>query len=112
MATTKPAQEPKKWILNAFSMSSPTHVAPGMLWKFVQLSQWLTWNLGLWRHPRNQTHRYKEIGYWIELAKLLDGNFHALFIADMLGIYDVYNGPGNIREVLPGAAQFPISDPS
>lgn len=31
MATTKPAQEPKKWILNAFSMSSPTHVAPGML---------------------------------------------------------------------------------
>ncbi|OJJ60295.1 hypothetical protein ASPSYDRAFT_55909 [Aspergillus sydowii CBS 593.65] len=95
MASTKPAEEPKKWILNAFSMSSPTHVAPG-----------------LWRHPRNQTHRYKEIGYWIELAKLLDGNFHALFIADMLGIYDVYNGPGNIREVLPGAAQFPISDPS
>ncbi|KAL4809812.1 luciferase-like domain-containing protein [Aspergillus unguis] len=85
----------KKWILNAFSMSSPTHVAPG-----------------LWRHPRNQTHRYTEIGYWIELAKLLEGNFHALFLADMLGIYDVYNGPGNIREVLPGAAQFPISDPS
>ncbi|KAL4869936.1 hypothetical protein BDV12DRAFT_195940 [Aspergillus spectabilis] len=85
----------KKWILNAFSMSSPTHFAPG-----------------LWRHPRNQTHRYKEIGYWIELAKLLDGNFHALFIADILGIYDVYNGPGNIQEALPGAAQYPISDPS
>ncbi|KAL3472384.1 luciferase-like domain-containing protein [Aspergillus californicus] len=89
------SSQPKKWILNAFSMSTPTHVAPG-----------------LWRHPRNQTHRYKEISYWIELAKILDGNFHALFIADMLGIYDVYKGPGNIREVLPGAAQFPISDPS
>ncbi|KAL3482692.1 luciferase-like domain-containing protein [Aspergillus germanicus] len=71
----------KKWILNALSMSSPTHVAP-------------------------------EINYWVELAKVLDGNFHALFIADMLGVYDVYKGPGNIKEVLPGAAQFPISDPS
>lgn len=71
-----------------------------------------TFNIGLWRHPKNQTHRYKEIAYWIELAKILDGNFHGLFLADMLGIYDVYNGPGNIREVLPGAAQFPISDPS
>lgn len=29
----------------------------------------------------------------------------------MLGIYDVYKGPGNIEPVLPGAAQFPISDP-
>ncbi|KAL4880255.1 luciferase-like domain-containing protein [Aspergillus karnatakaensis] len=95
MSTSTSERSSKKWILNAFSMSSPTHVAPG-----------------LWRHPRNQTHRYKEISYWIELAKLLDGNFHALFIADMLGVYDVYNGPENIREVLPGAAQFPISDPS
>ncbi|KAL4901238.1 hypothetical protein BDW74DRAFT_170379 [Aspergillus multicolor] len=95
MGSTTQSAAPKEWVLNAFSMSSPTHVAPG-----------------LWRHPRNQTHRYKEINYWIELAKLLDGNFHALFIADMLGIYNVYNGPGNIREVLPGAAQFPISDQS
>jgi hypothetical protein len=67
---------------------------------------------GLWRHPRNKTTQYKNISYWIELAKILDGNFHGLFLADMLGIYDVYKGPGNIREVLPGAAQFPISDPS
>ncbi|KIX03526.1 uncharacterized protein Z518_07079 [Rhinocladiella mackenziei CBS 650.93] len=29
----------------------------------------------------------------------------------MLGIYDVYKGPGNIEPALPGAAQFPISDP-
>ena len=76
----------------------------------VDIANWLC--SGLWRHPRNQTHRYKEISYWLELAKLLDGNFHALFLADMLGIYDVYKGPENIKEVLPGAAQFPISDPS
>jgi hypothetical protein len=68
--------------------------------------------IGLWRHPENQTHRYKDINYWIELAKLLDGNFHGLFLADMLGIYDVYKGPGNIVPALSGAAQFPISDPS
>lgn len=68
--------------------------------------------LGLWRHPRNQTHRYKDVTFWTSLAKTLeDGRFHGLFIADMLGIYDVYKGPGNIEPVLAGAAQFPISDP-
>ncbi|KAF7560381.1 hypothetical protein G7046_g3766 [Stylonectria norvegica] len=81
MGDTIETKQQKKWILNAFSMSSPTHVAA-------------------------------DIQYWIDLAKVLDGNFHALFLADMLGIYDVYKGPGNIKEVLPGAAQFPISDPS
>jgi alkanesulfonate monooxygenase SsuD/methylene tetrahydromethanopterin reductase-like flavin-dependent oxidoreductase (luciferase family) len=39
------------------------------------------------------------------------GKFHGLFIADMLGVYDVYKGPENIDIALPGAAQFPISDP-
>ncbi|KPM42231.1 Dimethyl-sulfide monooxygenase [Neonectria ditissima] len=95
MGDIEASPQPKKWILNAFSMSTPTHVASG-----------------LWRHPRNQTSRYTDIQYWLELAKILEGNFHALFLADMLGIYDVYKGPGNIKEVLPGAAQFPISDPS
>lgn len=46
------------------------------------------------------------------MAKILDdGKFHGLFIADMLGVYDVYKGPGNVDPVLSGAAQFPISDP-
>ncbi|KAF2638662.1 bacterial luciferase-like protein [Massarina eburnea CBS 473.64] len=94
-SVTEKVPEPKKWILNAFTMSSPGHVASG-----------------LWRHPDNQTHRYKDITYWIELAQLLDGNFHGLFLADMLGVYNVYKGPGNIEPVIPGAAQFPISDPS
>jgi hypothetical protein len=39
------------------------------------------------------------------LAKILDGNFHGLFLADMLGIFDVYEGPGNLEEALPGGAQ-------
>ncbi|KAF7555447.1 hypothetical protein G7Z17_g2160 [Cylindrodendrum hubeiense] len=85
----------KKWILNAFFMSNPAFVAPG-----------------LWRHPRNQNARYNDISYWIELAKLLEGNFHAIFLADVLGPYDVYKGPRNIKPILAGAAQFPVSDPS
>lgn len=67
---------------------------------------------GLWRHPENRSQQYNDIDYWIDLAKILEeGKFHGLFIADMLGIYDVYKGPDNIDPVLPGAAQFPISDP-
>ncbi|KIW26207.1 uncharacterized protein PV07_09320 [Cladophialophora immunda] len=85
----------KQWIMNAFAMSSPGHV-----------------NAGLWRHPRNRCQEYHNVDYWIELARILEkGKFHGIFIADMLGAYDVYKGPENIDPVLPGAAQFPISDP-
>lgn len=67
---------------------------------------------GLWRHPENRSQEYLNIDYWVDLAKILEeGKFHGLFIADMLGIYDVYKGPENIDPVLPGASQFPISDP-
>ncbi|KAH7156590.1 alkanesulfonate monooxygenase [Dactylonectria macrodidyma] len=95
MSNDYTTQSSKKWILNAFFMSNPAFVAPG-----------------LWRHPRNQNKRYNDISYWIELAKILEGNFHALFLADVLGPYDVYKGPRNIKPTLPGAAQFPVSDPS
>ncbi|KAF2164473.1 hypothetical protein M409DRAFT_67965 [Zasmidium cellare ATCC 36951] len=86
---------PKKpWILNAFSMSTPGHVSAG-----------------LWAHPRNRIKDITDIQYWVDLAKILDGNFHGLFLADMLGIYDVYKGPRNIDPALPGGAQFPQTDP-
>lgn len=70
------------------------------------------YSTGLWRHPDNRSQNYKDLDYWLDLARFLDEEkFHGLFIADMLGVYDVYKGPGNIDPVLPGAAQFPISDP-
>jgi hypothetical protein len=105
--------EPRKqWIMNAFSMSSPGHVAAGRLARNLMLTKVLMTISGLWRHPRNQSAQYTDIEYWTNLAKVLEaGKFHGLFLADMLGIYDVYKGPGNIDPVLPGAAQFPISDP-
>jgi hypothetical protein len=48
---------------------------------------------GLWTHPRDRADRYNTLHYWVELAKLLErGKFDALFLADVLGVYDVYRG--------------------
>jgi alkanesulfonate monooxygenase SsuD/methylene tetrahydromethanopterin reductase-like flavin-dependent oxidoreductase (luciferase family) len=85
----------KQIILNACVMNTPGHLAPG---------QWL--------HPRNKTADYKKLSFWVELAQLLDkANFHAIFIADMLGPCDVYKGPANVVPVLASGVQFPVNDP-
>jgi FMN-dependent oxidoreductase (nitrilotriacetate monooxygenase family) len=79
--------------LNAFEMACVGHQAPG-----------------LWRHPDDQAHRYKDLSYWTELARLLErGRFDAIFLADVLGAYDVYEGSADaaLRE----ATQIPLSDP-
>lgn len=101
MASTSGSQngitpKPKKQlILNAFAINAPAHLSPG-----------------LWRHPRNDTSNFNKLKFWTDLAQLLDkAHFHALFIADVLGPYDVYKGPANADPVLPSGAQFPIHDP-
>ncbi len=66
---------------------------------------------GLWTHPEDQSHRYKDSSYWIELAQILEkGQFDAVFIADVLGYYDVYDGSRDaaVRQ----GAQTPVNDPS
>ncbi|AKS35248.1 LLM class flavin-dependent oxidoreductase [Mycolicibacterium goodii] len=66
---------------------------------------------GLWRHPEDQGYRYRELGYWTELARTLEaGGFDALFLADILGVYDVYGGSRDAAVV--DAAQFPVNDPT
>lgn len=78
---------------NAFDMNCVAHQSPG-----------------LWRHPEDQSYRYKELSYWTELAKLLErGRFDGIFIADVLGIYDVYGG--NDIAALRQGAQVPVADP-
>jgi len=65
---------------------------------------------GLWKHPADRADHYKDIEYWTELAKLLErGRFDGIFIADVLGTYDVYGGSneGAIRH----GAQVPVNDP-
>jgi hypothetical protein len=62
--------------------------------------------------PPEKATQYNRLRFWTDLAQLLDkANFHALFIADVLGPYDVYKGPANAGPVIPSGAQFPINGP-
>ncbi|MCB8882486.1 LLM class flavin-dependent oxidoreductase [Acidisoma cellulosilytica] len=79
--------------LNAFAMNAPVHQSPG-----------------LWRHPRDRSTEFNKIGLWLDLAKLWErGLFDGVFLADVLGPYDVYGG--NARAALAQAAQLPANDP-
>jgi FMN-dependent oxidoreductase (nitrilotriacetate monooxygenase family) len=79
--------------LNAFDMACVGHQSPG-----------------LWRHPDDQSHRYTDLDYWTGLAATLErGCFDSLFIADVLGVYDVYQGSAAAAVI--DAAQVPVNDP-
>ncbi len=65
---------------------------------------------GLWTHPRDQSERYTDSAYWVELAQALErGRFDNLFLADIIGANDVFEGRPDaaLRE----AVQMPIDDP-
>lgn len=80
-------------LFNAFDMNCVVHQSPG-----------------LWRHPRDRADRYIDLAYWTDLAKILErGKFDALFLADVLGVYDVYGG--NTDTALREATQVPLNDP-
>lgn len=85
---------PKRQIrFNAFDMNCVAHQSSG-----------------LWRHPDDQSHRYKELTYWTHLAQLLErGTFDGIFIADVLGTYDVYGGTN--EAAIRHGAQVPVADP-
>ncbi|NLG45260.1 NtaA/DmoA family FMN-dependent monooxygenase, partial [Gordonia sp. (in: high G+C Gram-positive bacteria)] len=79
--------------LNAFDMNCVAHQSPG-----------------LWRHPDDRSWDYNTLDYWVHLAQVLErGRFDGLFIADVLGAYDVYAGTDEaaIRQ----GAQIPVNDP-
>ena len=78
---------------NAFEMTTPVLHCPG-----------------LWRRPGEQSWRYKDLSYWTELARLLErGIFDGIFVADVLGVYDVYNGTPDAA--LASATHVPVNDP-
>ncbi|MEK3683508.1 LLM class flavin-dependent oxidoreductase [Paenibacillus sp. FSL R10-2736] len=62
---------------------------------------------GLWAHPDNQSYRYKELNFWIELAQLLErGLFDFMFFADSYGY------PNHKRELTYREAVYaPANDP-
>ena len=52
-----------------------------------------------------------DLGYWTHLAQVLEkGKFDGLFIADVLGTYDVYGSTNEIP--LSAGAQVPVNDPT
>jgi FMN-dependent oxidoreductase (nitrilotriacetate monooxygenase family) len=66
---------------------------------------------GLWRHPRDRSTQYKNLGHWVALAQTLErGLFDGLFLADVLGTYDVYGG--NADAAIAQAVQIPNLDPA
>src|SRR5712692_10228194 len=65
---------------------------------------------GLWAHPRDRSASYTDLGYWTGLAKTLErGRFDEIFLADVLGIYDIYGG--SPAAALRHAVQVPVGDP-
>jgi long-chain alkane monooxygenase len=79
--------------LNAFDMNCVSHQSPG-----------------LWSHPRDLSYQYKDLEYWTELAQILErGKFDGLFIADVLGVYDVYQA--SAEHAIRQAAQIPLNEP-
>ncbi|KAF2652840.1 Nitrilotriacetate monooxygenase component A/pristinamycin IIA synthase subunit A [Lophiostoma macrostomum CBS 122681] len=83
----------KQLVLNAFVEMCSGHQSPG-----------------LWRHPDDHSHEFGDVKHWTELAKLLeDANFHGIFIADVLGGYDVYNE--SLDAAIRSGAQWPVNEP-
>ena len=84
---------PREIRFNAFDMNCVGHIQQG-----------------LWAHPRDQSHRYAELRYWTDYARRLEaGLFDGIFLADVLGVNDVFGGSS--AAALRGAVQVPVNDP-
>jgi long-chain alkane monooxygenase len=83
----------KRIYFNAFHMDCVVHQSPG-----------------LWVRPDDKMQEYTKLANWVELARLLErGKLDALFLADVVGVYDVYRG--NRQAAVTQAAQIPVNDP-
>lgn len=83
----------KRIRFNAFDMNCITHQSPG-----------------LWAYPLDQSTRFKDLDYWVNLAILLEkGKFDSLFIADVVGVYDTYKNSADSS--IKTAMQIPVHDP-
>jgi len=79
--------------LNAFHMNAPSH----------------SW-AGLWAHPNDVSMRHDTPEYWTHLARTAErGLLDAVFLADVIGVYDVY-GASHDTAIRTGA-QAPTLDP-
>jgi long-chain alkane monooxygenase len=86
--------EPERLPFHAFSMNCVSHIQHG-----------------LWPRADTRQLEYTSLDPWLDLARILErGCFDALFLADVVGVYDNYRGgpETSIRE----AMQIPINDPT
>lgn len=84
---------PKQILLNAFAMNCMAHQSAG-----------------LWRHPRDRSRDYYKLDYWLGLARTLEqGLFDGLFLADVTGVYDVYQD--SPAAAIRSGMQVPTNDP-
>lgn len=84
---------PKQLHVNLFEMACVSHIVHGM-----------------WRAPGNNRHRFGDMSYWLEVAKLAEeGLFDAIFLADVIGTYDRF-GDGTAAALREGL-QIPNLDP-
>lgn len=83
----------KHILVNAFNMNCVGHI-----------------NHGQWTHPRDRSQDYTSLSYWTDLARVLErGLFDGIFLADILGTYDIY-GDG-LDVTLRESVQLPVNDP-
>lgn len=83
----------KQLLLNAFNMNCVGHIHHGM-----------------WTHPQDCSTEFNTLAYWLDLAKTLErGLFDGLFIADIIGVYDVYQQ--GIALAASESIQLPVNDP-
>ncbi len=65
---------------------------------------------GLWMRDDTRQREYASLEPWLDLAQLLErGCFDALFLADVIGVYDTYRG-GPETSITHGM-QIPANDP-
>jgi FMN-dependent oxidoreductase (nitrilotriacetate monooxygenase family) len=81
-------------LLNAFTMNTATHVS-----------------YGTWRRADTRQTEFHTLDPWLELVRILErGTFDSVFFADVVGLYDDFNG-GWDTHVTEGL-QIPNHDPS
>ena len=85
---------PRRMLLNAFHMNCVSHIQQG-----------------LWVRDDTRQREYTQLEPWVELAQILEkGCFDALFLADVIGLYDAYRG--STATSIIEAMQDPVNEPA
>ena len=85
---------PRRMLLNAFHMHCVSHIQQG-----------------LWVRDDTRQLEYTQLEPWIALAQILEkGYFDALFLVDVMGLYDTYRGSAATSII--EAMQVPVNDPA